>query len=119
MADEGIGQYPITPENTISMKEILPIDGEDKDCYEFTEACVRTYLFTKFPQRRELAQKRLRDFYNPNLEVHTLEDDGIIYAYLSLTKDKEIFLFIERYRKQNAILEPAPTERERSLWAKK
>ncbi len=117
MANENIRQYSITPKNVISLKEILSLDGEDKDCYEFTEACVRACLFSRFPQRREFALKRLKQSYNPNLEVHALEDGGTIYAYLSLTKEKEAFLFVERYIKMNPLLEPVPTEKEKSLWA--
>ena len=112
--EESVG---ITKENTVNLKEIFN-DGDPESTreYELIEACVRCYVFSQFEERRELGIGRLRQLFNPWTQVHIVEEDGFIYTYLSITKKREKFLFVEMYPGRMH-LEEAPTGEERERLA--
>jgi hypothetical protein len=103
----------INSENSTSLKEILGDDG--KEDYEHIKACVEVYLLSKFKERRNLALLKLQNYFNPSTEVHKVIEGETISLYISPTKDKDAFLFVERYinTAPDTSLEPELTDKER------
>ena len=111
----------ITPENCERLSYILdlnkPVELGD---YRFIEAIVRVRLFSRYPKRRVWGERELQRFLrNPYAQIHTLKKDGFLWAYISLTRTKDAFLFVDKYPATLPYLEPVPTEGERRYWAKK
>jgi len=84
----------INPENSLSLKKILGDDA--KEDYEFIEACVKVYLLSKFQDRKNMALIQLRNYF-PYANIHKIKEGNITSAYISPTKDQEVFFFIEKY----------------------
>ena len=107
----------ITPENCARLVDILDMDDpEQREGYEFTEACTRVYLLSNIPERKNFAIRRLKEFYNPHAEIFTLEKESIVWAYLSLEPQRKGFFLVNKYRRRLPELEPVPKEWETKLW---
>jgi len=107
----------ISPDNCKSITERLDLNNPlEKKQYTYIRSLVAMHLFSGYDGRRDLALKLLREFYNPNLEVHTLESEGAVWGYVSLTKEKETFFLVDRYAANGHILEISPTPEEEDLW---
>ncbi len=109
----------ITPENIAVLKDILCDEKESLKDYYYLENLVKACLFSRYPERQEMAKKRIQDFFNPNAEVCTLEGQGIIYAYISPTPDREVFLLIGRYKQNGPTYEILPDQDEINSWLPK
>jgi hypothetical protein len=105
----------INSENSTSLKEILGDDG--KEDYEYIKACVEVYLASTFQKRKNIAFLKLQNYFNPYVEVHKVLEGETIAVYISPTKDKDAFLFIERYRNTvpDTSLEPELLDKERII----
>lgn len=105
----------INPGNSAGLKEILGNDG--KEDYEYIKACVEIYLLSKFQERRNLALLKLQNYFNPYITVHKVIEGETILLYISPTKDKDAFLFVERYRNTvpDTSLEPELMDKERII----
>jgi len=84
----------INERNIVSLKKILGDDG--KEDYEYLKACVEVYLLSKISDRKNMALIQLRNYF-PNANIHEVKEGNITSAYISPTKDQEVFLFIEKY----------------------
>lgn len=104
-------EYVINRENTVNLKEIFNDgDPESTEEYEWIEACVRCYLFSRFEERKQFGLKKLRAAFNPNLKIYLVKENNLGYAYISLTKDRAKFLYIETYNLSGTLLEEVPTK---------
>jgi len=105
----------ITPMNTASLKDILGEEGKEE--FEYIKEYVETYVTSKFRERRIMALWKLKKYFNPNLSIHTVVEGDAMAVYISPVKDKDAFLFIEKYLNEppSNSHEPTLTEGERII----
>ena len=109
----------ITPDNIGVLTDILFGDEKSMEDYSYLENLTKVYLFSKYEGRKKKSLELIRKYFNPWTEIYTLDKEGIIYTYLSVTKDKEVFLFVGKYSADNAILERVPDKEEIKTWSVK
>jgi len=110
----------IAPDKVVpkSLKEMLCDDPKDKDSirsYELTLNYVKNYLFSRFDGRRAYALKQLNKHWNTRVDVETLEDQGIIYAYIRFNKVPECVL-VAKFLKARPTFEELPDKEEMGRW---
>ena len=97
-----------------TLKEIFQGDSD----YQYIEGLVKLHLFSQFPQRKPWTLQALKTaFYEAELQVITLEDNNLLYAYLKFANSPK-YLFVNTYSKNLELFEPVPTEEERIQWNK-
>ncbi len=109
----------IRPENTVSLKELLGDDPETVQDYEYIRNLVQVNLFSRFEQRKKYAMNKLYKYFSPWIKICTITDKELLYAYLSVTKDRNAFLLIGTYDANRPALEELPSEEEKKKWPKK
>ena len=98
----------ITLDNKIiDLKSILCDDAETAIDYWHIVNSVKAILFSKYEIRQKAAWEYLHRTFNTLTQVCTLTDSGIMYAYLSITKELDAFLFIGKYDAAKPKLEEA------------
>ena len=107
----------ITPDSVLVLRDLLSGEQGSYEDYVYIENLVKVHLFSRYPQRRKFAKRKLHGFFNHWTEVYTLKSQGIIYAYLSITKARKVFFLIGRYREEDPTLELVPDEEEIEAWA--
>lgn len=83
---------------------------------------VNAHLFSRYPERREFALRELNNMMRERVkgvtrvDIHTLEQKGIIYVYLS-ANSQDLYSFVAAYNSESPVFEVEPTAEERKRWA--
>lgn len=94
----------------------------DKESFDFTQTLVTAFLFSRYPERRQLALKDLNDYWTQRLsginsiKIHTLAESGVLYAYVEIN-DQDRYSFVSKYAQDGPVFEMLPGEEEKRRWA--
>jgi hypothetical protein len=78
-------------------------------------ARINAFLFSRYPQRRVHAKKRLDEFWSSPIDVETAEGRYIIYAYIRFNHITP-YVLVARYSKNAPFFEEIPTKAEKDGW---
>ncbi len=99
-----------------TLEQILSETKEDREAYKLTKDLVTAHLFSRYPEKRAYALKRLNEFWTTQINVVKIEDSGIIYAYLEF-KNTDAYFLVSKYLSKGPVLEEVPTPEKMSSWA--
>ena len=89
------------------LDEILSETPNDREAFKFTKKCVTAYLFSRYEKRRELAKKELERFWATPVDVHKVEENGIIYAYVEFNNIGR-YILVAKYSAEGPVIEEVP-----------
>ena len=98
-----------------SLDQILGSDEEGRDLYRRTNNLVTMFLFTRYPERKPHAQRLLNEMYRTPVTVETIQDENILFAYLSFNRVPK-YVLVARYDVLGTSLEEVPDYEERRTW---
>lgn len=99
----------------LTLEQILGKDKEGQSVFICTKSLVGTFLFSRYERRREFAKWALKRIWGIPVEVCTIHDSDIIYAYIELNGCGR-YALVARYSLKSPIIEDLPSETEISLW---
>ncbi len=105
----------IQPEQIADQTLEQLMSPNDKEAYKMTKEMAETYLFSRYPERRTFAKKLLEKHWDTPVDIHTIEDSNILYAYIELNHVGK-YVLLGKYRQDSPPLETIPSEEERELW---
>ena len=99
-----------------SLQEICK-EQNDMDSFEWVRGRVQMHLFSQYSERKVLALNNLKETYGKDTEVATLEDDGLIWAYLYIQKS-DCYVLVSKYLSKDPVFEEVPNNEEHASWRK-
>ena len=113
----------ITPENVRpeTLEQTLSKLSEGNQFFAQIHNYVKAHLFSRYSERRKFAFRELNNMMRERVDglayvdVDTLEEDGIIYAYLSVNGEDQ-YTLVGRYVSEDPVFEVEPTPEERKKW---
>ncbi|HLC86247.1 MAG TPA: hypothetical protein VJG30_03110 [Candidatus Nanoarchaeia archaeon] len=99
----------------LTLEQMLGDDEEGKSVFRCTKSLVGAFLFSRYELRRNFARWALSKIFTTPVDVHTIEEGEIIYAYIELNRIKK-YILVQRYNANSPALENVPSENEKKLW---
>ncbi|MGV8142216.1 MAG: hypothetical protein ACP5NS_01105 [Candidatus Pacearchaeota archaeon] len=73
---------------SMTFEEILLTGGnraEAQRCLDYAKNAVRTYIFSRYPQRKGWVIRRLRESFKvPALRIESVRSEGLVWGYVGV-----------------------------------